>query len=151
MSENPEHDTPSVDALFVQTAAACTSSDGRLTLRGLAESTVYFADRPRRQVGHISSHRFISLWDGEETGFAAEPPTAVLSFLDVAGSAPGDVVVALKEPDIDSDSLTYSVDVLEGTLPASAGPCSLFIDALGRPLAPVSAMRPREQAGRSRA
>jgi len=28
--------------------------------------------------------------------------------------------------------------VLEGTLPAESGPCSLFIDVFGRPLSPVS-------------
>jgi hypothetical protein len=128
----------SVDALFVQTAAGCTSADGKLTLRGLAGSTVYFADRPRWQVGHLSSHRFVSLW-ADGSGFATPPPKAVLSFLDEDDAVP-DVVLSLRDPEIESDSLTYTVDVLDGALPASAGPCSLFIDALGRPLTPAFAL-----------
>jgi len=51
-----------------------------------------------------------------------------------------DVVLSLRDAEIDSDSLTYTVEVLDGTLPARAGPCSLFIDALGRPLTPAFAL-----------
>jgi len=51
-----------------------------------------------------------------------------------------DVVLSLRDPEIDSDSLTYTVEVLDGTLPARAGPWSLFIDALGRPLTPAFAL-----------
>jgi hypothetical protein len=34
--------------------------------------------------------------------------------------------------------LQYHVQILQGTPPATAGPCVLFIDPLGRPLSPVS-------------
>ena len=61
----------------------------------------------------------------------------MISFLDADGDT-GDAVVVLREPRLDGDKLTYAVDVLEGTLPAESGPCSLFIDVFGRPLAPVS-------------
>jgi hypothetical protein len=36
------------------------------------------------------------------------------------------------------DGLRYSIQTLQGTPPAQAGPCVLFIDPLGRPLSPVS-------------
>jgi hypothetical protein len=45
---------------------------------------------------------------------------------------------ALRNPQMSGDKLTYTFDVLEGTLPAAAWPCSLFIDPIGRPLTPVS-------------
>ena len=48
------------------------------------------------------------------------------------------MVVVLHEPRLSDGDLTYRVDVLNGTLPATGGPCSLFIDAFGRSLAPVS-------------
>jgi hypothetical protein len=48
------------------------------------------------------------------------------------------VIVVLREPYLVDDNLTYKIDVLEGKLPAKAGPCSLFIDPIGRPLSPVS-------------
>ena len=44
----------------------------------------------------------------------------------------------LADPHLTEDTLTYKVELLDGTLPAKAGPCSLFIDPFGRPLSPVS-------------
>ena len=128
-----------IDALFVQSATGFTSKGGGVvTLYGLAESTVYFADRPRREVGHMRSARFVELWDAGAESFAVDPPNAVLSFLD-GDDSPDDVVVVLHDPKLEGDELTYTVDVLEGTLPESTGPCALFIDSFGRPWSPVSA------------
>ena len=111
-----------IDALFVQSATGFTSNGGgTITLRGLAESTVYFADRPRREVGHMRSSSFIELWDAGADSFAVDPPNAVLSFLD-GDDTPDDVVVVLHDPRLDGNDLTYTVDVLEGTLPESTGP-----------------------------
>jgi hypothetical protein len=126
-----------IDALFVQNATWFTSDQGTVTLHGLADSTVYFADRPRREIGHIPSSRFVELWAAGVNSFAVDPPNAVISFLDEAGGT-SDAVVVLREPKLEGDELTYRVDVLEGTLPAESGPCSLFIDVFGRPLSPVS-------------
>jgi hypothetical protein len=127
-----------IDALFVQSATAFTSGPGTITLQGLADSTVYFADRPRREIGHIPSRRFVELWETGANSFAVDPPNAVLSFLDENGSAPEDAVVVLREPSLEDAQLTYSVEVLEGSLPPHWGPCALFIDVFGRPLVPVS-------------
>ncbi len=128
-----------IDALFVQSASDFTSEEGRITLHGLAASTVYFADRPRREVGHMRSSGFIELWDEGVYSFAVDPPNAVLSFLD-DGNAPDDVVVVLHDPRLDGDALTYRVDVLDGTLPERTGACALFIDSFGRPLSPASVL-----------
>jgi hypothetical protein len=122
-----------IDALFVQSATGFTSKgDSTVTLHGLAESTVYFADRPRREVGHMRSGRFVELWEAGAESFAVDPPNAVLSFLD-GDDSPDDVVVVLHDPKLEGNELTYTVDVLEGTLPESTGPCALFIDSFGRP------------------
>ena len=126
-----------IDALFVQSATGFTSTGGVITLHGLAESTVYFADRPRREVGHMRSSSFIKLWDAGVHSFAIDPPNAVLSFLD-GGDVPDDVVVVLHDPRLDGEDLSYRVDVLEGTLPERTAACSLFIDSFGRPLSPAS-------------
>jgi hypothetical protein len=127
-----------IDALFVQSATAFSSAPGSITLHGLAGSTVYFADRPRREIGHIPSQRFIELWDAGASNFAVDPPNAVLSFLDENGESPPDAVVVLREPQLDGDSLSYAVEILDGTLPARCGPCALFIDVFGRPLIPIA-------------
>jgi hypothetical protein len=127
-----------IDALFVQSATAFSSGPGTITLHGLADSTVYFADRPRREIGHIPSHRFVELWESGPSSFAVDPPNAVLSFLEQEGESPEDAVVVLREPRLEQDTLTYQVEILDGTLPPRYGPCALFIDVFGRPLAPVA-------------
>jgi hypothetical protein len=137
VSEILEPQLERIDALFVQSATGFTSDQGIVTLHGLADSTVYFADRPRREIGHIPSRRFVELWTAGANSFAVDPPNAVISFLDEEGDT-SDAVVVLHDPSLEGDALTYRVDVLEGTLPAESGPCSLFIDVFGRPLSPVS-------------
>jgi hypothetical protein len=127
-----------IDALFVQSASSSSSEEGSVTLHGLTDSTVYFADRPRREVGHIPSRRFVELWESDENGFSVDPPNAVLSFLEDDGPTPEDAVIVLREPRLDGHELTYDVDVLEGTLPKRTGPCALFIDVFGRTFSPVS-------------
>jgi hypothetical protein len=127
-----------IDALFVQSATAFSSGPGTITLHGLADSTVYFADRPRREIGHIPSHRFVQLWEPGANSFAVDPPNAVLSFLDEEGTAPEDAALVLREPRLEDDTLSYSVEILDGNLPPRFGPCALFIDVFGRSLSPVS-------------
>ena len=129
-----------IDALFVQSASSFTSAPGTITLHGLADSTVYFADRPRREIGHIASLLFVELWSEDASNLAADPPNAVLSFLDENGDAPEDVVLVLREPRLTGRTISYRVEILEGSLPRRFGPCALFIDMFARPLAP--AVRP---------
>lgn len=138
MSEIPQQQLERIDAIFVQSATGFTSARGTMTLVGLADSTVYFADRPRREIGHIPSARFVELWQAGVNSFAVDPPNAVISFLDDGEGAPDDTVVVLREPKLKGANLAYRVEVLEGALPEESGPCSLFIDVFGRPLSPVS-------------
>ncbi len=150
MNRVSERQLERIDALFVQSATGFSRGPGTVTLHGLTDSTVYFADRPRREIGHIPSHRFVELWGAGVNSFAADPPNAVLSFLDEDGTAPDDVVIVLREPRLKGETLTYSVEILDGTLPERSGPCSLFIDVFGRPLSPVSAAgagRPKRRKG----
>ena len=137
MSSISDPQVERIDALFVQSATAFSSVPGTITLHGLADSTVYFADRPRREIGHIPSSRFVELWKAGANNFSVDPPNAVLSFLDQDGESPPDAVVLLREPRLDADSLSYTVEILDGTLPARSGPCALFIDVFGRPLIPI--------------
>jgi hypothetical protein len=140
MSQVTEEQLEDIEALFVQTAGSLTSDGEKtITLRGLSPSTLYFADRPQREVGHMSTKAFVDLWGEGENSFALDPPNAVLSFAQPEDRPPSDVVVTIRDPKMDGDSLVYDVDVLDGSLPTSTGPCALFIDPFGRPLSPVSA------------
>ena len=125
--------------MFVQTARGASSAGGVLTLHAITPSTLFFSDRPQRIVGHLTSAQFVDLWGEGENSFAEDPPNAVLSFLESGDAAPEDAVIVIKEPRLGSDSLAYSFDVLEGAVPATTGPVTLFIDPFGRPLSPVSA------------
>ena len=112
MSEVTEQQLEDIEALFVQTAASMSSEGDTVTLHGLSPSTLYFSDRPQREVGHMTSRSFVDLWAG--------------------------------------DDLTYRIKVLDGAVPASTGPCALFIDPFGRPLSPVSAAGMHRRARRRR-
>jgi hypothetical protein len=145
MSEKNEQQVDQIEALFVQSAHGLTTSNGTVTFHGLAHSTLFFADRPDRVVGHLSSRKFVDQWGEGNNSFADDPPNAVVSFLERGDTTPEEVTVVLRDPQINENTLTYQVDVLDGKLPARAESCSLFIDPIGRPLSPVSVMGVRRR------
>ncbi|HET6493742.1 MAG TPA: hypothetical protein VFH61_00050, partial [Thermoleophilia bacterium] len=63
---------------------------------------------------------------------------------------PEDAIVVLKDPSLDGGDITYTVEMLEGSLPAKAESCSVFIDPFGRPLSPVSVAGMNRRARRRR-
>jgi hypothetical protein len=137
------------EALYVQSARRATAYGDVLTLHDLAPSTLMFSDRPKRIAGHLTTKQFVEGWGHGENSFLDDPPNAVLSFLGgEQEEAPEDVVVTLTNPRLEWERITYDVDVLEGRLPAATGPCSLFIDPVGRPLSPVSVMGVRRRSRR---
>ena len=139
MAEVTEQQLEDMEALFVQTAANMTSDGATITLKGLSPSTLYFADRPQREVGHMSSRQFVANWGEGDNSFAQNPPNAVLSFAEPGDRLPEDAVVVIQDPLLHGDALTYTINLLDGRVPSESGPCALFIDPFGRPLSPVSA------------
>jgi len=138
--------------LFVQSAGGMVYADGMLTLKDVNPITVLFSDRPERLAGHMATDDFVPFWregSGQGKSFEAEPPNADLAFLD--GDTEQNAVVTLHEPKLAGGDLSYRVEVLEGELPASGGPASLFIDIIGRPLTPVSFAGRRRRMWRRRA
>jgi hypothetical protein len=127
-----------ISALFVQSAHGAESIGNRLVLRGVSPSTIYFSDRPQRVVGHLETPEFVGFWGEGEDSFAEDPPNAVLAFIGSGESVPSEVVIEISDPKIEGHDLSYEAKVLDGTLPAIAAGCSLFIDPFGRPLSPVS-------------
>jgi hypothetical protein len=122
--------------LFVQSARRMRYAKGQLTLVDVSPITVVFSDRPERLAGHMLTNDFVPFWSEGDDSFEQDPPNADLAVL--AGTQDDNVVVTLHEPRLDGVDLTYRVDVLEGDLPATGGPSSLFIDIIGRPMTPVS-------------
>jgi hypothetical protein len=128
----------SEQSMFVQTAQGMRSDGKTLTLEGVTPSTLYFSDRPQRVVGHMATDDFVHLWGEGANSFEEDPPNAVLAFLEPGDDAPEDAVVVIQMPRLQDGQLSYSIQTLEGAVPAKAGPVTLFIDPFGRPLSPVS-------------
>jgi hypothetical protein len=125
-------------SMFLQTARSMSSDGTTLRLNEITPSTLYFSDRPKRVVGHMSTVDFVELWGEGDNSFEEDPPNAVLAFLEPGDQAPEDAVVVIKQPRLENGDLSYSIETLEGTVPPQTGPVTLFIDPFGRPLSPVS-------------
>jgi len=139
MTETMAEQLETEESMFVQTAEGIDSDGQTLALRGITPSTLYFSDRPKRVVGHMTTADFVDLWGVGDNSFETDPPNAVLSFLEPDADAPDDAVIVLKEPNLDgAGNLSYSIDVLNGAVPTHTGPVTLFIDPFGRPLSPIS-------------
>jgi hypothetical protein len=138
MSDDLERELEDIEALFAQTAREMTTEGDRVTFHGLSPATLYFSDRPQRVVGHLTTKQFVDEWGKGENSFAEDPPNAVISFVETGDATPEDAIVVLKDPQIEGDSLTYTVEMLEGSLPPKGELVSVFIDPFGRPLSPVS-------------
>ena len=133
-----EESTKLLEEMFVHLARTVTSDQKTLTLHGLSPSTLYFSDRPERVVGHMTTEQFVAMWGEGPNSFEEDPPNAVLSYVETGSDTPNDAVVVLRDPVAGEDSITYSIEVLDGEVPAESGAVSLFIDPFGRPLSPVS-------------
>ena len=124
------------DLLFVQNSQSVAFHNGTMTLRGVNPITIAFADRPDRFAGHMPTSKFVPMWSAGRDSFLKDPPNATVStFHDNVVSS---LVVVLRNPRLSSGNLTYDVEVLEGTPPASGGATSVFIDIIGMPLTPMS-------------
>ncbi len=150
MTDDIEQTLEDIAALFAQTARQLTAEGDKVTFHGASPTTLYFSDRPRRVVGHLTTKQFVNEWGVGENSFAEDPPNAVISFVESGDQTPEDAIVVLKDPVLESDSLTYTVDILEGSLPTKGELVSVFIDPFGRPLSPVSAAGMHRRARRRR-
>ena len=125
------------DFLFVQNASSMSYANGKLTLKGVSPITVFFSDRPERIAGNMATSAFVPFWSDGKDSFAKDNPNANLSVLE-KDKVNADIVVTLSNPVLKGDELSYDVKVLEGSMPTSGGPASLFIDIIGMPLTPLS-------------
>ena len=125
------------DFLFVQNAAAMSYANGKLVLKGVSPVTIFFSDRPERIAGNMATAAFVPFWSDGKDSFAKDNPNANLSVLE-KDRHNADIVVTLSNPVLKGDELSYDVKILEGNMPASGGPASLFIDIIGMPLTPLS-------------
>lgn len=127
-----------VDFLFVQTAKSVSydAATKKLTLVGVSPVTLFFSDRPERVAGNMTTAAFVPFWGRGKDSFLADPPNADVSLLE--GNNLRQVVVVLKDPVLEGDNLSYTIEVVEGSMPVSGNNASVFIDVIGMPATPVS-------------
>ena len=129
-----------VPSLIVLNSRGATLQGGKLVLTGVAPNSIIFADRPVRSAGHALTTHLLEEWSpatGDDS-FAKNPPNATVSAFSKDGGTIRDAVVVLKSPKMEGDTLTFDVDVLEGSLTGADGAASIFIDIIGLPRTPLS-------------
>jgi microcystin-dependent protein len=128
------------DGSFVHPQKGSRSDRYNLTLGGLSASTIWFADRPRRDAGRLATNGFFAGW--AQLGFRSDPPNAALVVK--AGGRTHTLAIELKLRRYDATRHVARFDVrtlgslggglrhlngaLERRLPRSFSSPSLFID-----------------------
>jgi hypothetical protein len=121
--------------MFVQVAEDLKVDDAAKTFRlvSVGQQTVFFSDRPDRIAGHLKMDKYLDEWT-EKAGkdnFSANPPNATLSVYEPGQADNLLAVVEITNPRVDGSDLIYSYTLIDGSLPASGGATTLFIDRIG--------------------
>lgn len=137
-AQAPSAQAGMADFLFVQTAHRMSfdPATSKLSLHEVSPVTLFFSDRPDRIAGNMSTAAFVPFWSTGRDSFLSDPPNADLSILE--GQSLRQVVVVLRDPVLAGNTLSYTVRVLEGQMPATGADISVFIDVIGMPRTPVS-------------
>jgi len=79
-SSYAEVDKDAVSFMLVQNAERVSfdKENGTMTLKGIAPSMTFFADRPERAAGHVPTSHFVIMWSEGQDSFKADPPNANL-------------------------------------------------------------------------
>jgi hypothetical protein len=138
MAQTAKEPAKQADFLFVQTAKGMTfdKSTNNLNLEGVSSTTLFFSDRPERIAGNMRTTAFVPFWSKGKDSFLSDPPNADISILE--GDKLRQVVAVLQAPALKGDTLTYTVKVLQGEMPAKGADVSVFIDIIGMPMTPFS-------------
>jgi hypothetical protein len=138
MAQAVKEPTKQADFLFVQTAKGMSfdKSTSKLTLEGVSPITLFFSDRPERIAGNMRTTAFVPFWSTGKDSFLSDPPNADISILE--GDKLRQIVAVLQTPVLKNETLTYTVKVLQGEMPAKGSDVSVFIDIIGMPMTPFS-------------
>ncbi|WP_371852119.1 MULTISPECIES: hypothetical protein [Bradyrhizobium] len=127
-----------VPSLIVLNSRGAMLQGDSLVLTGITPNSIIFADRPVRAAGHQLTADIIADWGAGKDSFASDPPNATVSAFNSKDGSVKDAVVVLKNPKLDGDKLTFTVQTLEGDLTGADGAASIFIDIIGRLFTPLS-------------
>lgn len=114
------------DLTFVQAAAGARVDGPRLTLLGLAPTTIWSLHGPADRIGYMTTGAFLDLWWGPDSGLASTSLRADLGQADPDAS-PVAARFRVRAPRISGSGLQFDVELLDGELPRTCGACVLFV------------------------
>jgi len=118
--------------LFVHTAQTAEMTSPTTLVMPVTRDIFAFTDRPNRQHGYMNAHEYVSLWDeGEGDTFKADPPNAVLTWVDGDEMKEAELLIIGAETVSHGREIAYEVKLEAGQAPAGkVGYASLFVDGL---------------------
>lgn len=120
-------DETEISWLFVVNATG-GSFDGKTVTMHNVPPPLMFSDRPNRVWGHMTLSELLPVVKEGPDSFIVNPPNSVLSTFR-EGELPTEATVVMHDATVDGANLLFSVDVLDGSIPATFGPASLFVDS----------------------
>ena len=117
--------------LFVHTAQTAEMTSATTLVMPVTRDIFAFTDRPNRMHGYLNAHEFVSLWDeGEGDTFKADPPNAVLTWVDGDEMKEAELLIISAETVSHGREIAYEVKLEAGQAPVGKifSP-SFFIDS----------------------
>jgi len=116
--------------LFVHTAQTAYMTSATTLIMPVTRDIFAFTDRPDRLHRYMNAHEFVSLW-GEGDTFKANPPNAVLTWVDGGEIKEAELLIISAETDSNHSEISYEVKLEAGELPAGTlDAVSLFVDSV---------------------
>jgi hypothetical protein len=123
-------DAKPAEWLFVHTAETAEMTSDTTLVMPATRDIFAFTDRPNRMHGYMNAHEFVSLWDeGEGDTFKADPPNAVLTWVDGDEMKEAELLIISAETVSHGREISYEVKLEAGETPVGKlGSTSFFVD-----------------------
>ena len=120
-----------VEWLFVQTAPTAEMTSDTTLVMPVTREIFAFTDRPNRKHGYLTAHAFVSLWDkGEGNTFKADPPNAVLTWVEGDKVKEAEVVITDASVLAHGKAISFELKLEAGEAPSGKMQgVSLFVDS----------------------
>ena len=116
--------------LFVHTAQTAEMTSATTLVMPVTRDIFAFTDRPNRMHAYMNAHEYVSLWDeGEGDTFKADPPNAVLTWVDGDEMKEAELLILSAETVSHGREIAYEVKLEAGEAPVgNIGIASFFVD-----------------------
>ena len=123
-------ETKTAEWLLVHTAQTAEMTSDTTLVMPVTRDIFAFTDRPNRMHAYMNAHEYVSLWDeGEGDTFKADPPNAVLTWVDGDEMKEAEFSIVSAETVSHGREIAYEVKLEAGHTPVDQlGRGSLFVD-----------------------